>query len=377
MRQDLTDAFLRGLRNPGANRLEVWDARVPGLVLRMTPAGAASWSVRARTTDGKRTRPTLGTWPVIGIAEARKRARAVLADVQRGADPVSEKRAARARVERPTVAARLEEWHAARVPDWSARHAGEVRRIVDREIVPAIGTKPLAETTRADWAGLAAKKRATAPAMASLVYRVCASFLGHAEAHGWIPASLLPRKGLATIAPPVASRARVLTDDELSAVWRATDRLNAKPRMFVRLLVLTGCRVLEAADVSASEIDREAGTWTIPAARAKNKRAVTLPLPADMLEGHSSGLRGFSKLKAKIDELSGVTDWRWHDLRRTARTGMTRLGVAPAHAEAALNHISGRSALERTYDRHDFAAEVIAALRTWQAHVQNLTSSGR
>ena len=81
------------------------------------------------------------------------------------------------------------------------------------------------------------------------------------------------------------------------------------------------------------------------------------------------GLRGFSKLKARLDALSGVAGWRWHDLRRTARTGMTRLGVPRDHAEAAINHVSGRSALERTYDRHDYAEEVLAALSCWQAHV--------
>ena len=87
-----------------------------------------------------------------------------------------------------------------------------------------------------------------------------------------------------------------------------------------------------------------------------------------------SGLRGYSKLKTRLDKLSGVTEWRWHDLRRTARTGMTRLGIPRDHAEAALNHISARSALERTYDRHEFAPEVIAAMERWQAHVAGLVT---
>ena len=89
------------------------------------------------------------------------------------------------------------------------------------------------------------------------------------------------------------------------------------------------------------------------------------------------GLRGFSKLKARLDALSGVADWRWHDLRRTARTGMTRLGVPRDHAEAAINHVSGRSALERTYDRHDYAEETAVALSRWQAHVAALYGHGR
>jgi hypothetical protein len=87
-----------------------------------------------------------------------------------------------------------------------------------------------------------------------------------------------------------------------------------------------------------------------------------------------SGLSGFSKIKARLDELSGVSNWHIHDLRRSARTGMARLGVSGEHAELALNHISGRTALMRTYDRHDYRGEIVAALSRWQAHVASLVS---
>jgi integrase len=298
------------------------------------------------------------------------------------------------------VAERFAEWRTAREQDkakpWSNRHAGEVKRLGDKEIIPRLGKCPLIETTRGDWTALVAKKRKSAPAMASLLYRVCSSFLGHAEAHGWIALPLLPRKGLATLAPSAAPRERILTDDELRSIWNASAALNAKPRAFVQLLIMTAAREMEVADIAVGEIDRSTCTWTIPARRAKNKRAITLPLhnlalaalwhvwpehgtaagPQWKLLGDiaGSGLRGFSKLKTRLDEKSGIVDWRWHDLRRTARTAMTRLGVSRDHAEAAINHISGRSVLERTYDRHDFATEVIGALSQWQNHVAALAS---
>ena len=101
------------------------------------------------------------------------------------------------------------------------------------------------------------------------------------------------------------------------------------------------------------------------------------PSPTLQLLGgiEGSGLRGFSRLKHRLDELSGVGNWCWHRLsRRTARTGMTRLGVPRDHAEAALNHISGRSTMQQTYDQHDFAPEVIAASSRWQAHVEGLVA---
>jgi hypothetical protein len=84
MRRDLNDAWLRTLRPPASGRVELRDTRVMGLVLRMTPTGAATWSVRTRTADGKQTRPKLGTWPAMGIAEARKAALAALATAKPG-----------------------------------------------------------------------------------------------------------------------------------------------------------------------------------------------------------------------------------------------------------------------------------------------------
>src|SRR5262252_6949104 len=111
MRVELTDAMLRTLVPPGRGRIELRDTLVPGLVLRITPTGIMTWSARAWTHDGKRTRPTIGTWPKVGIAAARKRARSLLGKIADGEDPVEEKRAARAerqaRAALPTVAASL------------------------------------------------------------------------------------------------------------------------------------------------------------------------------------------------------------------------------------------------------------------------------
>ena len=402
MQRDLTDAYLEAVAlPPEGKRMELRDSRVPGLVLRMTSTGAATWSVRTRTKDGKQTRPKLGTWPALSIAAARRSALKALGSIEGGADPVREKREARAarqvkRAAGVTVARRLSEWQAVRTADpsggWSARYAEDVAAITAREIVPKLGARALADTTRADWVALVTVKRKKSPASASTLYRTMASFLGFAEAHGWIATPLLPRKGVAIIAPPPAARERVLTDAELVAVWKAADREAPKLRAFVRLLILTAARELEVADMSAGEVDRETGRWTIPGNRTKNGAPYTVPLaglalaelvtvwPNDEPEaGHlllgrsaGTGFRGFSKLKARLDVASKVEGWRFHDLRRTARTGMTRLGVPRDHAEAAINHLSGRSKLERTYDRHDYAGEIIAALSTWQGHVAGL-----
>src|ERR1051326_6708192 len=97
MQRELTDAFIRTIRPPTMGRAEIWDTRVTGLALRVTPSGVMSWCIRARTHDGKRVRPSMGTWPELSLSGARKRARALLVDIEAGADPVAERRAAEAK----------------------------------------------------------------------------------------------------------------------------------------------------------------------------------------------------------------------------------------------------------------------------------------
>jgi integrase len=362
----------------------------------------------------------------MGIAKARKEAKAAIAAVQSGGDPVAEKRRAREvrrlqQAERRgagTVASRLAEWQASRKADpagpWSPKYAAEVKRVCDQAIVPKLGDRVLVQTRREDWTRLIAGWRAAAArpkakpkpgetgksgapgrdgaGAAAFLYRTVSAFLNFAEVQGWIPAPLLPRRGAGVIAPPPPARERVLTDAELLAVWRAADREPPKLRAFVRLLILTGAREAEVADIAAGELNLEAARWAIPGRRTKNGVGYVLPLSALALaelravlpneepeachrllgRDGGSGFKGFGRLKTRMDLAAKVPAWRWHDLRRTVRTGMARLGVSPDHAEAAINHVSHRTKLERTYDRHDYAPEVLVALALWQAHVASL-----
>jgi integrase len=399
MRRDLTDAFLRNLKPPARGRIELRDTRVRGLTLRMTANGAATWSVRALHRDGKHTRVSLGDYPAVSLAEARKLALDALARIHKGEDPVAEKKAERAArkamATEATVAERLAHWQEARAARWADSYSAEVKRLVAREILPALGTKPLRMTTREDWTRLVARRRASAPALAAHLYRIASSFLNHAEAAGWIDAPILPRKGAARLAPPPPPRERALSDEELAAVWRASESESPKPRAFVRLLILTGARREEVAGITTGEVDRAAGLWRLPGTRTKNGRAHTMPLCAlalaelnavwpehgdeagddwRLLGARGGAFAGFSKLKARIDAKANIAPWRWHDLRRTVRTGLARLGVDRLHAERALNHVSAQSRLERTYDTHDYEAETLAALARWQSHLAALVA---
>jgi integrase len=261
----------------------------------------------------------------------------------------------------------------------------EVARIIKADILPVLGSRALSQTTRADWVGLVNTKKAKAQAMAALIYRVVSAFTNYAEAAGWIEQAPLPRRGSAVLAPPPRARDRVLSDDELTRVWQAAGTLNARGRALVRLLVLTGARRNEVAGLHPGEIDvppaaRETGAaWKLPSHRAKNGKGYTIPLcPLALSELSACNYHpltaGFSKLKLQLDAASGVTGWVLHDLRRTVRTGLSKLGIAREISEAAINHIGSRAGLVATYDKHDYAGEVLAALSAWQDHVARLVA---
>jgi integrase len=176
------------------------------------------------------------------------------------------------------------------------------------------------------------------------------------------------------------TRDRVLSDAELAKVWNACG--DDDFGRIVKLLVLTGCRRDEIGSLKWSEIDD--GVLTIPAARSKNRKAHSLILSTmaldilksisrregrDYLFGQSGG--GYSRwgfhMTALRNRLGEMPPFRLHDLRRTFRTGLGRLGVQSHIAELAINHV--RSGIEAVYDRHIYQREVAAALVLWADHV--------
>jgi integrase len=183
------------------------------------------------------------------------------------------------------------------------------------------------------------------------------------------------------------SRDRVLTDDELAAIILGSRQIQPPYGRIVEFLALTGQRREEVARLQWNELDEKTRTWSIPGSRTKNKKAhiihlseqawrVVATCPAgDFVFATSRGknFQGFRKGKEKLDELSGVTSWRLHDLRRTVVSGMARLGVPPHVADKILNHQAGTiSGVAAVYQRHDFLAERKEALNRWGAHVEQI-----
>jgi integrase len=182
-------------------------------------------------------------------------------------------------------------------------------------------------------------------------------------------------------------RERSLSDAELATVWLAATPENDYGRI-VRLLILTGCRRDEIGSIKWSEIDTDARTITIPPERTKNKRRHVVPLCDEALliidqiprteREYVFGLRkdgfgGWSRSKGNLEATTNLKEpWTLHDLRRTVRTGMGKLGIAPHIAEAVINHLPPK--LVRTYDRHDYSAEKRAALDQWATHLKTIVA---
>jgi integrase len=188
-------------------------------------------------------------------------------------------------------------------------------------------------------------------------------------------------------------RARVLNDEEQSALWTAAEQIGGHFGTIVRLLVVTGQRRGEIAALRADFFKGD--LCTLPATLTKNGRQHTFPigsLAASLLSEYLTNpvngallfpargtddhpFNGWSKSKAALDKLSGIADWTLHDLRRTFRTIHARIGTPPHIAERIINHVSSRSQLEEIYDQYKYLPEMRQAASNFDSHVANIVRS--
>ena len=267
------------------------------------------------------------------------------------------------------------------------RSAPQTEARIRRKLIPAWGQRVVLDLTRDDATklldGIVDKH---GPGEARSNYQILMRILRWADERGTI--SRNPLEGLKP-PHPKTQRDRVLTDDELAKVWEKSHNLGPAFGPFFRLLILTGCRRSEIAELHRSEVDMKSGVITIPAARSKNAQAHIVPmstmvrdeidaLPPDSdfilsTNGGGKAIAGFGKIKGRLDDITGIHDWTIHDIRRTVRTGLARLGIPREVAERAIGH-KPADQLEQTYDRHRYQTEIADALDKWAAHVRDITT---
>lgn len=402
MAKALTTKSVENMKADPDKRVEVPDPALSGLYLVVQPSGGKSWALRYRFA-GQPKKLTLGKWPIMGLAEARAAAGAAIEAVEHGRDPSAQKKA--------TKAAKLEAGLSDRdkiktlIGQFYTRHLSTLksgdhaRQFLDRFIVPAWGDRDIHDITRRDVIDLldeiADSGRLTT---ANRVLAHTRKFFNWCVERDVI--EVAPSAG---VKPPSkeTSRDRVLTDDEIRWFWAACDKLGQPWGPLGQILLLTGQRLNEAAQMTDGEIRRD--LWHLPASRTKNARAHDVPLSdaAQRVLGGTERLKsgagyvfttnartpvsGFHKarihiaeqMEAIVAEERGETvtipKWGFHDLRRTAATGMARLGIPVRVTEAVLNHVSGTGGgIVAVYQRHDFADEKRQALEAWGRYVMQL-----
>lgn len=269
----LTSLYLEKLQPPASGRLDIHDKQVPGLILRVTPTGSMTYSFRY-TFRGRTNRLTLGQAPGLTLAMARERAWDARAAIQRGDDPVQQKkdeeREARENGFKSCVEDFIEKYAKPRNKTWE-----ETKRILDRLAVPAWNDRPVKEIRRRDVVELIENVARETPFQANQLR------LHLSKLFNWLAVrEAIEANPVTGIPPPVdlTPRERFLSDAEIVALWNAAGRLGLPFGPAIRFLLLTGVRREEGACLRWDELD---GDWAaMPGSRMKNGRDFRAPLSA-------------------------------------------------------------------------------------------------
>jgi integrase len=388
----LTDIAIRNLPAT-AKRREVPDPGQRGLYVVVQPSGTKSFAVRYRYA-GKPRKLTLKSG--IGLAAARKEAASALYEVEQGRDPITAKH--QTKQDQKVAAANTfravaDEYF--RRDGGRLRTADQQRATLERLVYPEIGDRPIAEIRRTEIVrlldkieagGSEGRRTAGGAVMADRTLAAIRKIMNwHATRSDDFRSPIV--RGMARVKPKERARDRILTDDEIRAVWRTADKEEGPFARVLQFLLLTAARRSEAADLEHKEI--KGNDWTLPAARNKTKLDLVRPLSDAALDvlartpqlggcryvfstDGENPISGFSRFKERFDKACSVTDWTPHDLRRTARSLMSRAGVASDHAERCLGHVI--AGVRGTYDRHEYYEEKKRAYEVLAAQIDRIVN---
>ncbi len=395
----LTDAKLRKLNGkPIPKLIEMPDGA--GLSIRITPLGLIVFQYRYRYA-GKARRMTLGSYDEISLKEARdmvQEAKRVLAE---GKDPITVK------------SMTLEEIAgAASVKDclsyWTA--SAQAQRLVklqywerafDRHVLPYVGDMIVDEMQISHWQPVFKRMRTNgAETFAGIMLSKLKQVFSYCLRTEKIRVNPIAALRISDVGKPVGVVKRYFSDDEIGAFWLALEgsRIVHQNKIFIKLLLLTGCRGVELRKAKKGEFDVKNRTWRVPAENSKTRQPFVRGLSVDaakLIEEAMSLYPNISQLfppaivqgdrpmsagvllnmAEQLRNEMGVHDWAMHDLRRTAKTKMSELGIEPHVSEKVLGHKLG--GVLAVYDQHSYLKEQQNALDIWAAHVASCVSSMR
>jgi integrase len=389
--QRLTDALARRLRTPDTGNRITYDGEVKGFGLRITAAGAKAFILNYRC-GGRERRITIGAFPDWSVAAARKEAQRLRALVDQGRDPLAERDSERTAPTVSTLCARYLEDHLPRKRPSSQR---DDRSMIERDILPALGRRKVADVRFADVDHLHRTISRRAPIRANRVVALLSKMFSLAMRWGWRPDS--PVRGIERNLE--TKRQRYLPPAEIA---RLSDALNHRPGVaadIVRWLLLTGCRFSEAANAHWQQFDLEAGTWTRASHETKQKKTITTPLSAparallaNLHERNGASphvfpgpagrpVRSIKTAWATICRDAGLEGVRVHDLRHSfaallvsSGASLVLIGKLLGHSQAQTTNRYAHADLDPLRE----AAERVGAVVTGQpmAEVVQLRKGG-
>lgn len=439
-RVTLTDKYIKSdTRVPETGRADYFDALVPGLALRVSASGHRSFALVARYPGSSNpTRRAIGEYGAVTLDAARQTARDWLALLIKGVDPKVEaerQRAAARRAQNNTFGHIAEEFlrryvkgqawcelerlaveqHTAQPkakpstllrqvladPKYKelvarSKREGLVKKqaadsIIRRELIKKWNKRPAADILPEECASLIREivDRGT-PEQARTTFEWLRRLFNWAvgvNEFGLVTSPVVALRPSDLIGRKVA-KDRILTNDELRAVWTACDEVGHPYGPAIRMLILTGQRLREVANAPLAEFDLANKVWVIDGGRMKGDHGVHLvPLAPDvtrLLEGQpqfaggqfafsTDGRRpvnGWSRAKERLDKLSKVEDWTLHDIRRTMRSHLSALPIEEHVREMMIGHKIG--GIKAVYDRHLYEAEKRAGFELWENRLRGI-----
>ena len=374
----LTQKTIAALALPaGKTEAIVFDEDLPGFGVRMRAGGTRSWIYQYKIGNQNR-RITLGSLAALTPARARETAGDLHAAVRLGRDPAGEKTEGRGRAAE-TMGAVAQSYLTYQSGHLRPRSYVEVERHLLRYCKPLHGLQLVKIDRRTVAARITDVASNSGAATANRVRASLSALFSWAMRQGLCDFNPVAGTGRA----PEQSRARVLDDGELKVIWNAlgSDDYSA----IIKLLILTGCRRDEIGSLRWCEVTGD--QIVLPPQRTKGNREHRIPIVGAVraiLDGrerdgtfvfgrqYAKPFSGWGVSKAGLDRrirAAGhqLPGWRIHDLRRSFRTGLGALGIAPHIAELAINH--ARKGIEATYDKHRYEGEIKTALTLWANQV--------
>ena len=378
MRKILSDKGVAALK-PRAQRYTFPDPELRGHLIRIQPSGAKAYVTVTRDPNGKQIWSTIGATDLMPISEARDKAREIINRVHAGLPAVE-------------IATKPESFEDI-AEQWLKRHGEKqhlrslknIKRLLRVHVYPKWSERPFLEIKRSDVATLLDTVEDNHGArQADLVLTVIRSIMNwHATRHDDYTPPIV--RGMRRQDPKQHSRARILDDDEIRAIWKAAESAG-RFGAILKLCLLTAQRRTKVSTMKWDDI--EDGAWNISRSPREKDTAGSLHLPQAALDIINSQVRlasnpyvfgmrqdkpfsGFSVTKTAFDkELPGLEPWVIHDLRRTARSLMSRAGVLDNHAERVMGHAIG--GVKGVYDRHTYRDEKADALKRLAALIDGI-----